>query len=174
MTSAIFWSALEFTLRWEGGLGDDPSDPGGLTNFGISKRAHPEVDVSNLTRDDAAAIYKLDYWDRLQCDSVPTALSIALFDFGVNAGHRRAARNLQAIVGVERDGRVGPNTIDAVWGGSASRLLLDSDLATDLTTRRAKHLVRLALQRPPMRKFLQGWMARCIAVAVYAEEIASE
>jgi lysozyme family protein len=48
--------AVEFVLRHEGGLVHNPHDPGGTTNFGISQRAYPEVDIGNLTRDEAKEI----------------------------------------------------------------------------------------------------------------------
>jgi lysozyme family protein len=59
-----FERALAFTLRWEGGLSQDPDDPGGTTKYGISARAHPEVDVRNLTLEDAKEIYRKEYWER--------------------------------------------------------------------------------------------------------------
>ena len=49
-------------LNHEGGYVDDPDDNGGETNFGISKRAYPRVDIKNLTRKQAIKIYYQDYW----------------------------------------------------------------------------------------------------------------
>ena len=49
----------------------DSRDPGGETKFGISKRAHPDLDIANLTRDQAGAVYRRDYWDRLRCFDLP-------------------------------------------------------------------------------------------------------
>ena len=47
----------------EGGLTDNPKDPGGLTKFGISQRSYPDIDIRNLTLDQAKAIYLRDFWD---------------------------------------------------------------------------------------------------------------
>ena len=55
---AHFERAIDKTLAWEGGYVNDPKDPGGETKYGISKRAHPDVDIKNLSREKACAIYK--------------------------------------------------------------------------------------------------------------------
>ncbi len=52
-----FEGALKFTLSWKGGLVNDPNDPGGETKYGISKRAYPELDIANLTLEQAKGIY---------------------------------------------------------------------------------------------------------------------
>ena len=85
-----FESALEFTLRWEGGYSNDPSDPGGETKYGISKRYHPNVDVKNLTIDEAQEIYRMEYWNPSGCDSLPEPLDLIVFDTAVNMGIKRA------------------------------------------------------------------------------------
>ena len=67
-----FDHALSIVLGHEGNdtLTDDPKDPGGLTRWGISQIAHPSVDVRHLTREGAAAIYRAEYWEPLQCDEM--------------------------------------------------------------------------------------------------------
>lgn len=110
----LFEAALEQILYYEGGYVDDPRDNGGETNMGISKRAHPDVDIKNLTVEQAGAIYKRDYWDRSKCDQFPPAVAIWVFDTAVNAGNSRAARQLQQAAGVKVDGIIGPITIGAV------------------------------------------------------------
>ena len=86
-----FDKAIKFTLSWEGEGGKaSPGDPGGLTKWGISQRAHPSVGVANLTREQAIEIYREDYWDRLGCEGLPAPLDVALFDTAVNVGVNRA------------------------------------------------------------------------------------
>lgn len=85
-----FDKAFEFVIGAEGKLTDDPLDPGGLTKYGISHRAYPTKDIRNLTLDDAKAIYRMDYWDKCDCDDLPFPLDIAMFDTAVNMGVGKA------------------------------------------------------------------------------------
>ena len=86
-----FARALAYILRpdVEGGLCDDPEDPGGLTNCGYSLRAHPEMtpaEIRALTPTTVAPLYQLDYWVPIHGDELPDALAFAVFDFAVNSG----------------------------------------------------------------------------------------
>lgn len=85
-----FERALEFTLTWEGGFVDNPTDPGGVTKYGISQKAYPDLDIRNLTIEQAKEIYKRDYWDRAACDNYLTPMDIIMFDTAVNMGVNRA------------------------------------------------------------------------------------
>lgn len=109
-----FDQAFEALIGHEGGYVNDPCDPGGETKFGISKRAYPNVDIKALTLEQAKAIYKSDYWDRSQCDSLPPVVAFQVFDTAVNSGIGQSIRFLQRAVGVADDGQVGPLTINAV------------------------------------------------------------
>ena len=57
-----FYQEIKHVLKREGGYVNDPDDPGGETKYGISKRAHPDVDIASLTPESAAEIYKDYYW----------------------------------------------------------------------------------------------------------------
>lgn len=109
-----FDQAFDVLIGHEGGYVNNPADPGGETKFGISKRAYPDLDIANLTLEQAKAIYKRDYWDRAQCETLPHDVSFQLFDTAVNSGIGQAIRFLQRAVGVADDGIVGPLTINAV------------------------------------------------------------
>jgi lysozyme family protein len=85
-----FERAMDFVLKWEGGYVNDPNDPGGETNFGISKRANPDVDIKNLTRDQAITIYRKRYWDAMGCGKIANPLDIVVMDTGVNLGTGKA------------------------------------------------------------------------------------
>ena len=104
---ALFEAAIPVVLENEGGTIDDPLDPGGLTRFGISQRSYPNVDIKNLTVDQAKDIYKRDFWrfDGLTSQSVANNI----FDASVNEGHE-AVKWAQEIVNTTVDGIYGPNT----------------------------------------------------------------
>lgn len=103
-----FDTAIGRILKSEGGYVNNPADPGGETNWGICKRSHPNVDIRNLTREGAIAIYKAEFWDPLGCDSFPPGLGFQLLDFAVNSGISTATRKLQSAIGVADDGHWGP------------------------------------------------------------------
>jgi lysozyme family protein len=106
--------AINRVLGNEGGYVNNPADPGGETNWGISKRAYPNVDIANLTRDGAVAIYRSDFWDTVHADQMPAALQFQALDFAVNSGVQTAIRKLQAAAGVADDGYWGPVTQTAI------------------------------------------------------------
>jgi len=122
MASENFAKSLEQTLHHEGGYVNHPSDPGGITNLGITKRVYEEWvghevtadDMKALTKNDVAPIYKKKYWDRLKGDQLPGGLDYVVFDFGVNGGTSRAAKYLQQMIGATADGAIGPGTLKKV------------------------------------------------------------
>ena len=108
-----FDNAVELVLSLEGGLVDDPKDPGGLTNFGISQRSYPSLDIRNLTRDQAKGVYRVDFWDKVRGDELPAALGFCVFSCAVNMGVYKAVTLLQRAVAVQVDGVLGANTLAA-------------------------------------------------------------
>ena len=89
---ADFDKAVEFVLEREGLLSNHSSDRGGLTKYGISQKANPDVDVLNLTREDAISIYKERYWDSVGADKMDMATALVAFDASVNHGVGTAKR----------------------------------------------------------------------------------
>jgi hypothetical protein len=81
-----FDDIVNFTLRWEGGYSNNPNDPGGETNFGISKRYHPDEDIKNMTRERAIEIYHNDYWLKYRCDKDTHPNNMVIFEISVNPG----------------------------------------------------------------------------------------
>lgn len=142
--------ALEFVLAQEGGLSDDPHDHGGLTKYGISQRAYPDLDIRSLTREDAAALYRRDYWDRCRCDELPPTLRLVVFDAAVNQGVPSAIRLLQRALGVAADGVIGPITLAAAHDANHDALL------TELVARRINDY---GLQ-PQFVRYGLGWSRR--------------
>lgn len=155
-----FDRALGVVLGHEGGDSDHAADPGGFTRFGISQVAHPTVDVRNLTREGAAAIYRAEYWQPMQCDELPAPLALCVFDSAVNQGRTAAIRLLQDAVGTTVDGVLGPKTLAAVYRQPVSRLLRRYMVA------RAHRYIATG----GFATFGRGWIARAIDVAMTAAE----
>ncbi len=72
--------AISFVLKWEGGYSNDPYDSGGETKYGISKRSYPNLDIKNLTLEQAKEIYKRNYWDKIDGDNLPYPRDIIMMD----------------------------------------------------------------------------------------------
>ena len=98
----------------EGGYVNDSRDPGGETKYGISKRSYPQLDIAALTLDQAKAIYRRDYWDRMHADGLPAHVVMQVFDGAVNSGIETSLRWLQKAAGVAQDGVIGKVTLAAV------------------------------------------------------------
>ena len=113
MTEFVWEQAVSFILEQEGGYVNNPNDPGKATKYGISKKEYPDLDIENITLEQAKKIYKRDYWDRCKCSFIPDSLSIALFDFAVNSGTKKAITYLQKALEVPADGVIGNQTISA-------------------------------------------------------------
>ena len=155
-----FLQAVEVVLAHEGGYVNDPTDPGGETKYGISKRSYPRLDIKNLTIEDAKEIYYRDWWQRygygrLQDETVATKL----LDMAVNVGPSTAHKLLQeALVflgfAVDVDGLIGPQTIGAANKTDPRRLL------QVLRWLAAHHYYRIAAQRTQSQAFLMGWLKR--------------
>lgn len=112
--SVQFLKVINRVLGHEGGYVDDPTDPGGETQWGISKRSYPKVDIKALTRNQAIAIYHRDFWVPIKGDSMSDGAAFQLMDGAVNSGPREAIRFLQRAVGVADDGHFGPVSLAAM------------------------------------------------------------
>ena len=150
-----FERAVEFVLRAEGGYIFDQQDSGGETNFGISKRSYPALDIKNLARATAIEIYRHDYWDACRCGELPHGLDLLVFDCAVNQGVSTAIRTLQQVAKVMIDGRIGPVTLAAAREVSL----------TEYATKRQMIYVDCG----KFQRYGQGWtrrLMRCLAEAV--------
>lgn len=108
-----FERAVRIILELEGVYVNDANDPGGETKYGISKRSYPELNIADLTEQQAIDIYHRDYWQKCRCDSLPNGLDLLVFDAAVNQGVSAAIRMLQAELKVQQDGIWGPVTAGA-------------------------------------------------------------
>ena len=143
-----FKEIIEKVLHHEGGYVNDPKDLGGETKYGITKRFYPDVDIKNLTIEQATEIYKKDYWDKNKVESLPQNLWHIYFDMCVNMGKRTAVKVLQRAAvnkgrDIEVDGGLGPMTIGALKGVELDRV----------RAFRVKYYVDLITAKPEQEKF---------------------
>jgi len=164
MTQTTFMKALRFTSKWEGGYVNDRYDAGGETKYGISKRAYPDLDIENLTREEADAIYERDYWRKPKFHKLPAKVAIAAFDFGVNSGHKRAVKYLQRIVGAHDDGMLGPKTLAKVDSFKELITNWEAELVLMYLEERKKFVKRIVENNPSQKRFLKGWLNRINAL----------
>jgi lysozyme family protein len=138
-----FDRAFEKTLKLEGGgeLVDDPNDAGGLTKWGISQRAYPDIDIKNLTKEQAKEIYKRDYWDTIFALTNPTInnpqVAWKLYDIAVNMGRVKAIDFRDKIAGLGWE-----------WA------------IYELCELQMKRYVEITVNRPANLTFLKGWTKR--------------
>lgn len=165
---SAFDKAFQVVVGAEGGFQADPGDPGNWTggragagecrgtNWGISARAYPTLDIRGLAEADAQAIYKRDYWDRVGGDGLPGPLALLVFDAAVQCGVTQAAKWLQEAVGAVADGEVGPATLAAVQshGGTGAAL------CSEVLARRVAFMGGL----PTWSRFGLGWSRRLMAL----------
>ena len=155
-----FEEAVKSVLKHEGGYVNDPKDPGGETNFGISKRAFPDLDIKNLTEEDAIEIYHKEYWKPAGVEDLPERLWAIYFDMAVNMGRKRAcwilpeACNHKNKDDIVVDGRLGSQTIAATRNLEVDRL----------RSFRVKYYADLVDRKPNLLKLWFGWYRRAIAV----------
>jgi lysozyme family protein len=81
-----FQTAVDLVLKHEGGYVNDPSDPGGETNFGVAKRWHPDLDIKNLTAQQASTIYQQEYWKPYMEQELDQRVANCALDCAVNQG----------------------------------------------------------------------------------------
>jgi lysozyme family protein len=155
-----FDECFEHLMRHEGGYVNDSKDPGGETKYGVSKRSYPNVDIKNLTLEDAKAIYRKDYWNANKVSQVPKDLQHIYFDMCVNMGKGRAVKVLQETANnknknkIDVDGGLGPMTRKAINRVEVERV----------RAFRVKYYVNLIDKKPALSKFFFGWFRRSLEV----------
>lgn len=180
---ADFERALEFVLRpdIEGAFSDDPNDPGGSTNLGISLRFASTVgdldkdgrldldvdgdgdvdvhDIRRLTRHEAEVVYRAMFWISCQCHKMSWPLALQMFDTAINMGRGAAVSVLQTSVGVSVDGKLGPVTMAAVVRCLPRAAAIEFQAARNFRYARLSQFLRYG----------RGWLrrsAKCLAEAL--------
>lgn len=160
-----FYLAAALTFPFEGGEVNDPQDPGGHTKFGISQRAYPNEDITNMTLERAQTLAKRDYWYPMRLDVLNSQMvSNNLFDFAFNHGVRGVVKKLQLVL-AKSFGFKG--VVDGIMGSSTmgfiNELILSSQSAPfalhqDMIKARLEYY--LSYGQP---KYLNGYIARTTA-----------
>ena len=166
-----FDKALTLMLAHEGGYVNNPHDPGGMTNLGVTRKAWEaytdhdatEADMRALTPAKVAPFYRDKYWNAVRADELPSGVDYAVFDYAVNSGPIRAIRSLQHSLAIPTDGLIGPRTLKAA-GMSAPSIVIDN-----LCRERIEFLYRLAT----FKTFGRGWIRRVNEVEIEAKELAA-
>jgi len=151
-----FKECLDLVLKSEGGWVNNPQDPGGETNLGVTKRVweeyvgHPVESLKKLTKDDVAPLYEQKYWRPCYGEVLPRGLDFVVFSMGVNAGPGRSVKLLQSSIGCVPDGVIGPKTRELISTSNSATLI-----AKFSESRREYYR---ALKTFPI--FGKGWLAR--------------
>jgi lysozyme family protein len=170
----IFNKAINFTFQAEGFLSNDKDDPGGLTKFGISQKQHPNIDVKNLTLEDAKEIYYRDYWKKIKCDmicSINPKIAIIVFDTHVNTG--RGIKLLQQTIKQFPTSPFNQISIDGIYGNQTHTLLKDLNqiapnyIIYNYLINRIFYYNYISRKNPKLKKFLSGWINRVTRLRDY-------
>ncbi len=154
-----FVKSLARVLVYEGGFSNDPDDPGGATMKGVTQGTYNSwrsrhklalASVSKITDAELQAIYKNDYWDRINGDDLPTGVDFCIFDAAVNSGVGGATKWAQSVVDLSPDGDIGPKTMAAIIAADPE------DFIHEFCAHRLGTLQRLKT----WGKFGKGWSAR--------------
>ena len=176
----FYWQeAFKFTIGAEiggdwinGGYTNDPLDPGGETKFGISKRAHPNEDIKNLTVDRSKEIYYKFYWLPSNCTPLVTIgfplTAFVIFDTAFNCGSKTAKKLLQkCLIGIEADGIIGSQTMKAIAKCE------DLNLAESILIERQKYYDLIISKNQTLKKFKNGWTNRIKALSKKINELSN-
>lgn len=158
-----FAPSLKFVLEREGGFVDDPDDPGGATNQGVTQSVYDEYrivsglqlrSVAGITDEEVKTIYRERYWLPSKGDKIPDQLALVHFDTAVNMGVGTAARMLQTALSMTVvDGIIGKKTLAAA---QTSGLIA---IGRYMSLRITRYIV-LVKTNAKLEKFLRGWLHR--------------
>lgn len=161
-----FDRTMRAVFRFEGGLSADKDDRGNkggnVTNLGVTQTAYnryrdrhdlPRQSTRELTKAEARQLYLEDYWNRASCPELPSYVATVHMDTAVNMGVGRANRILQKCLGVPQDGKIGPQTLSALYAADEVGVL------KDYFAERAR-LYRVFSETGNNKKYLKGWLNR--------------
>lgn len=158
---SFFDHCADHVLHIEAGLVDDPDDPGGITNWGISLRFLKGVEPHAIAQDiidmgerRARQLYKRYFWDKISGDNLAPALALCVFDAAINQGRGTAIKMLQREIGAKADGVFGQRSLGAVQRRDTL------DVVTGFMSRRAKRYGKTR----NFEKYGRGWHRRLFIV----------
>ena len=152
----LFNNIIKDILVFEGGYSNDKNDPGGETNFGISKKAYPNIGIKYLNEKQAKDIYYNDYWLKCKCHKLPGPIAIFLFDTSINIGQTKAIKILQKASNVKRDGIIGPITLASIKSRGNMQII------KKMAMLRIMFYMRLS----NFNKYGNGWLQRTIGISI--------
>jgi lysozyme family protein len=164
-------NALRLVLGYEGGKVNNPADPGGRTNKGITQRVYtayrarkglPNRSVYEMEDHECAEIYKTQYADAVLFDRLPAGVDLVVFDGAVNSGPVQSVKWLQAALGVAVDGHIGQATLNAATSCDNIPKLIDAVCDKRLAFMKALKT---------WKTFGKGWSARVAHVRVSAKAL---
>ncbi len=176
--SNVYERTMKHIFTWEGGYVDHPNDPGGATNYGITRQtlanwrgkpSIPKQEVKDLSYNEAAQIYRANYWNKILGDDLPPSIAMLMMDAAVNSGPGAAIKTLQRAVGalgekIKVDGAIGPNTLRAV------RQIDEEKLLNEFVVRRGVFYGSLKT----FTSFGLGWARRLVSGARLAHSILTD
>lgn len=149
-------------LSHEGGYVNHPKDPGGETNWGVTKRTAQAsgytASMREMTREQAIEIYRCSFWQRYHADQMPDAVAFQFFDACINHGYGNAARMLQRAANVLDDGVIGEISLNAI------NALPENDLLLKFNAERLMFYTKLGT----FGTFGKGWVRRVAENLLYA------
>ena len=185
-------TAYKFTAKWEGALSDDAADRGGLTHWGVSTvfltdfaKSYPETckalgvnplpvsrqTIKNLTKEQAKAIFKKAFWDKLQLDDMPIQMGVLLYDCAVNSGISQSVRlaqrgyNKASGQSIAVDGKYGPITRSSLLQGN------NETTWEAIIEARKNFYHQIVDRRESQRVFLKGWLNRANDLIKYVKTL---
>lgn len=172
MAQSSYDQSLRRLLVHEGGYTNDPADPGGPTNFGITiydyrkyvKADATAADVRAMSLGGAKAIYRTKYWDAQRCDELPAGVDYAVFDYGVNSGIGRSGKVFRRLLKLSDATSVIDETVIA-----AAKVLDAKRLVSDICEERLRFLQSLST----WKVFGAGWGRRVAEVKSVAFAMAT-
>jgi lysozyme family protein len=173
MSGVDFARALPRILVYEGGKVDNPKDPGGRTNQGVTQATYnawrrernlPGQDVYLMAPAERDTIYKTHYWDVILGDQLPVGLDLCVFDAAVNSGPGHAGVWLQQALG---DAYRGP--IDGLIGAKTLQAIQDHGDPEELIADYCAHRLGTLKELATWGAFGRGWSARIANVQKTAD-----
>ena len=157
-----FFQFIERVLSLEGGYAHHPKDPGGETNWGVTKRTAQANGYTGsmraMTRAQAIEIYRKAFWQRYHADKMPDSIAFQFFDACINHGYGNAARMLQRAANVPDDGVIGAVSLAAI------NKLPENDLLLRFNAERLVFYTKLGT----FTSFGKGWVRRVAQNLIHA------